>query len=137
MRKFIALTLVILFSCAISAVAQTYCFKPIESGQIGVISRLTGTTYQYFTFQNNMSRFYVSDANGYAGQTPLIYNLISTANGRYKYQQQGPMGPIGNYYIFNSDFSRANATSNFLPGVVTVSKRVDGSEDEDDEEEFY
>ncbi len=123
----------ILFCTTFICSAQTYCFKAIESVQNGVKSKIYGGRYQYFTFQNGMNRFYISDANGYAGSVPLIFNLISTPNGRYKFQQQGPMGPIGNFYIFNSDFTRANSISNFLPGSVIVFKRVDG----DEEEEFY
>lgn len=126
--------LIFIATFAIASSAQTYCFKQVETVQNGVRSRGNGAL-NYFTFQNNMNSFYISDANGYSLQAQLVYKLISKANGRYKYQQQGPMGPIGNYWIFNSDFSRANATSTFMPNFVTVWDQVDTTYSEEDD--FY
>ncbi len=135
MKRVFILSIIMLAFATITSYSQTYCFKHVEAVQNGVKSRGSGS-YQYLTFQNDMNSFYVSDASGYSsGPVQLVYRLVSTANNRYKYQQQGPMGPIANYYTFNSDFSRANATSAFLPNTVDVWQQVDGVQEED--EEFY
>lgn len=135
MKKTIFFAVLMFFAVAFATSAQTYCFKIIEMVQNGVKSKYD-VGYTYFTFQDGKNQFYVSDANGYStSSTPLVYKLVSTANGMYKYQQQGPMGPIGNYYTFNSDFTRANSTSVYTKGVVVVSKRVNGPEE--NTEEFY
>ncbi len=137
MRKIILLTILIISTFSFASLAQTLCFTSIESVQNGVKSKIKGNARYYYTFQDNMNRFYISDANGYStNNPPLVYVLISSANGLYKYSQQGPLGLIPNYYTFNSDFTRANSSSNYLPGLVTVLKRVDGTEEAPDEE-FY
>lgn len=135
MKKIIFLAFLMMCAVTLTSQAQTYCFKTIENVTNGVKSKVKGG-YTYFTFQDGMSRVYLSDANGYAAQNPpLVYKLVSTANGLNKYQQQGPYGLLGNYYTFNSDFTRANSSSDYMKGFIGVMVRVDGPEETT--EEFY
>lgn len=133
MRQYI--TLLVMLLASITAYSQTYCYKCTESIQNGVRTK-HNPTYTYITFQNNMNSFYISDADGYSKtSSPMVYKLVSSNNNKYKYVLYGPLGPAGDYYTFNSDFSRYNGTNQYLPGLVNVGVQVDGPEAED--EEFY
>lgn len=150
MKKVLMISIMLLVG-ALSANAQTYCYKNLYKVNKNGVKEKTSGMIEFITFTNNKSTCYESDENGIAKTHTLACHYIRSENGIlvYKGEQKGVNmgGGFGGLvaggwsldYLFSSDYSRLNIIqhSSFSDGSTWVYERITSPDKQNTPTQLY